>query len=80
MLNSLDSLVGIEAVKQQPYLRKEVAESFCHARDLQRSHELKQIEVGGHSANAYMKRIAHTSSLPALPSDDFTCKINSMLS
>ena len=35
MLNSLDSLVGIEAVKQQPYLRKEVAESFCHARDLQ---------------------------------------------
>eukprot|EP00435_Cladocopium_sp_Y103_P048031 s1613_g14.t1 len=53
-----------------PLWRSDLADSFRHARDLQRSHENRQIELGGHSANAYMKKI---SSLPALPSDDFTC-------
>lgn len=56
--------------------KNDLADSIRHARDLQRSHENRQIELGGHSANAYMKKI---SSLPALPSDDFTCKFSSSL-
>lgn len=56
--------------------KHELAASFRHARDLQRNHENRQIELSGHSANAYMKRI---SSLPALPSEDLTCKFSSPL-